>query len=65
MKLISILPWEYPDYVRESNKAGQWTSINKFLDLMVYMNRIYIDQAWKCFEEDKLVERTDRSLTKP
>ena len=45
-ELISSWPWEYPNDVKESNKAGEWTSTNKFLDLMICMNHVYIDQVW-------------------
>ena len=53
-ELISSWPWEYPDYIKESNKAGEWISTKRFLDLMVCMNRVYIDQAWRSFEERRI-----------
>ena len=46
--------WECPDYINESNKVEEWISTNRFLDLMECMNRLYVDQAWRCFEERRI-----------
>lgn len=50
-ELISSWPWEYPNNIKESNKAGEWTSTNTFLNLMTCMNHVYIDQVWWYLEE--------------
>jgi hypothetical protein len=53
-ELISNWPWEYPAYIKETNKEGEWTSTNRFLGLIVCMNRVYINQAWRNFEERRI-----------
>lgn len=53
-ELISTWPWEYPNYINESNKAGECTSTGRFFDLMGCMNRVYFDEAWRCFEERRI-----------
>jgi hypothetical protein len=53
-ELISNWPWEYLAYIKASNKEGEWTSTNRFFGLIVCMNQVYINQAWRCFEERRI-----------
>jgi hypothetical protein len=53
-ELISNWPWEYPTYIKASNKEGELTSTNRFLGLIVCMNQVYINQMWRCFEERRI-----------
>jgi hypothetical protein len=53
-ELASNWPWEYPAYIKAFNKEGEWTSTNRILELIVCMNQVYINQAWRCFEERRI-----------
>jgi hypothetical protein len=61
-ELISNWPWEYPAYIKASNKEGEWTSTNRFLGLIVCMNQVYINHRGDVLKKDGLVSHTDRSL---
>lgn len=53
-ELVANWPWEYPNYIKESNQEGEWTSTNRFLGLIICMNRLYINQAVRSFEERRI-----------